>query len=131
MDTACTILLVDDDPSLVDVFAMVLQRGGYGVLTAGSAKQALELLGSHTISAIVTDLHMPTLEGADLLARIAAGKDPIPGILITGSGDLEEKYASAPGVSAILIKPIVNSVLLRTLARVLAKKKGGDPSPPK
>ncbi|HXB62001.1 MAG TPA: response regulator [Acidobacteriaceae bacterium] len=131
MTPACTILLVDDDPALIAVFAMVLQRGGYSVLTAGSAGQALELLSSHTVSAIITDLHMPTLEGAGLLAQVAAGKNPIPGILITGSGELEEQYTNAPGVSAILIKPIVNRVLLRTLERVLAKKKGGESSPPK
>jgi DNA-binding NtrC family response regulator len=131
MDSACTILLVDDDPTLIAVFATVLRRSGYTVLTAGSAKQAHEMLRAHTFSAIITDLHMPTLEGAELLAEVAAGKDPIPGILITGSGELEETYANAPGVSAILIKPIVRRTLLRTLERILAQKKGGESSPPK
>jgi CheY-like chemotaxis protein len=131
MDSACTILLVDDDPTLIAVFATVLRRGGYNVLTAESAAQALELLRANTVSAIITDLHMPRLEGAELLAEVAAGKDPIPGILITGSGELEEQYAGAPGVSAILIKPIVRRTLLRTLEQVLEQKKGGDSSPPR
>ncbi len=59
MDSACTILLVDDDPTLIAVFATVLRHSGYTVLTAGSAKQAREMLRDHAFSAIITDLHMP------------------------------------------------------------------------
>jgi DNA-binding NtrC family response regulator len=130
MDTTRTILLVDDDPTLLAVLAAVLRRSGYNVLTAGNAKQALELLRAGAIAAVITDLHMPRLEGAELLATVAAGIDPIPGILITGSGELEDEYANAPGVSAVLIKPIMSRTLLRTLERVL-EEKGGGSSPPR
>jgi two-component system response regulator HydG len=131
MDSACTILLVDDDPTLLAVLSAVLRRSGYTVLTANSAKQALEILSANTISAIITDLHMPKMKGTALLAQLAAAGSTIPAILVTGSGSLEEDaYAKEPGVSAVLFKPIGNRTLIRTLEKLLAQKKGGDSSPP-
>jgi DNA-binding NtrC family response regulator len=131
MDSACTVLLVDDDPTLLAVLAAVLRKSGYIVLCADSAAVALDLLGANAISAIITDLHMPKLNGLALLAQLAAAGSTIPAILVTGSGSLEEgTYANEPGVSAVLFKPIGNRILIRTLERVL-QKNGGDSSPPK
>jgi len=124
MGSACTILLVDDDPTLVAVLAAVLHRDGYTVLTANSAQQALEILSANTVSAIITDLHMPKMNGLALLAQLATAGSTIPAILVTGSGSLEEDaYAGKPGVSAVLFKPIGNRTLTRTLERLLADKK--------
>lgn len=122
MDSACTVLLVDDDPTLIAVFEAVLRKGGYTVLTAANGQQALEILRTSTISAIITDMHMPKMTGIALLGQLAAEGSKIPAILVTGSGKLEDSYAQAPGVSALLLKPIGSRTLLRTLERVLAQK---------
>jgi CheY-like chemotaxis protein len=129
MDTARTILLVDDDPTLRAVFATVLRRSGYSVLCAGGAEDALELLRTNSIAAILTDLHMPKMDGVALLAHIAAAGISIPAILMTGSGEHEAVHESTPGVDAVLVKPILRGTLLRTLERLLAQKKSGDSSP--
>jgi two-component system, NtrC family, response regulator AtoC len=131
MDSARTILLVDDDPTLIAVFEAVLRKGGYTVITAGNAEQALEILRTSSISAIITDLHMPKMNGIVMLGQLAAEGSTIPAILVTGSGKFEDSYAGEPGVSALLIKPIGSRTLLRTLERVLGQKKGGDSAPPK
>jgi len=120
MDTACTILLVDDDPTLIAVLAAVLRKNKYTVITAGSGEQALELLRTHTVSAIITDQHMPKMSGTALLEQIAASGSDIPGILVTGSGSFDEEvHSQKPGISAILFKPIGSRTLIRTLERVL------------
>jgi CheY-like chemotaxis protein len=131
MDSARTILLVDDDPTLIAVFEAVLRKSGYAVITASSGEQALELLRTNTIAAIITDLHMPKMNGIAMLGQLAAAGSTIPAILVTGSGKFEDSYAKQPGVSALLLKPIGSRTLIRTLERVLGKKNGGDSSPPK
>jgi len=131
MDTARTILLVDDDPTLSTVLAAVLRSGGYTVLTAASGAEALELLRSQSVSVVISDLHMPKMDGVALIAQITlnqltANARPIPAVLITGSGEFEDIHANAPGVDAILIKPIVRDTLLRTLERLLASVQDKD-----
>ncbi len=123
MNSARTILLVDDDPTLIAVLQAVLQRSGYTVLTAGSGEQALEVLRTSAVCAIITDLHMPKMNGLALLAHLAAAGSKVPAILVTGSGNIEDSYAKEPGVSAVLLKPIGNRTLIRTLERVLGQKK--------
>jgi CheY-like chemotaxis protein len=128
MDTACTILLVDDDPTLLAVLAAVLRKSKYIVITAGSGEQALEILRTSTISAIITDMHMPKMTGIALLAQLVAAGSSIPAILVTGSGNMNESYDQEPGVSAVLLKPIGNRTLIRTLERLLAQQKTCTPS---
>jgi CheY-like chemotaxis protein len=121
MDTARTILLVDDDPTLRTVFAAVLNRAGYLVLSADSAEEALQLLTSNpAIAAIITDLHMPKMNGSALLNEIVARGIRIPSIIV--SGELEELYATVPSLTTVLTKPITGATLLETLERVLKQK---------
>ena len=124
MDTAaCTILLVDDDPTLCTVFETVLRRRGYSVLTASSAEEALDILRDHTVSAIISDLHMPKMNGLEMLKHLHDNGSKVPAILITGQ--LEEIPPKAPGVTTVLSKPIAGGLLLSTLKRLLSPKKSG------
>jgi len=119
MNAVRTILLVDDDAVLSTVLETILSRGGYSVLCATSAHQALDLLAAHDVAAVITDLHMPRMKGDALLAHIAAAGKSLPAILITGSGESSDAYAHSPGVSAVLVKPIQRGDLLAALANIL------------
>jgi DNA-binding NtrC family response regulator len=119
MNTERTILLVDDDAALNTVLAAILRRSGYSVLSANSAEQALVLINSHSVTAIITDLYMPHMSGAALLKHLFAVGKSLPSILITGSSELEETYTNAPGISAVLIKPVQSAALIATLASIL------------
>ncbi|WCM18336.1 response regulator [Paraburkholderia bryophila] len=67
-----TILLVDDNSDLRHVFQFVLEEQGYRVLTASDGKEALEKAVAHLPDAIVTDWHMPELDGGELCRRVRA-----------------------------------------------------------
>lgn len=63
------ILLVDDEPVLLRLMQLVLERKGYSVLTTDSGKKALCFLTTEHIDLIVTDLMMPKMGGAELVER--------------------------------------------------------------
>jgi CheY-like chemotaxis protein len=70
--TACTILVIDDDPSIVSALARLLQRDGHTVETADNGQHALERLREHPYDLLLCDLRMPDLDGPafyDILTR--------------------------------------------------------------
>src|SRR5687767_5624858 len=85
------ILLVDDDPALLEALseALTLRMDGLGVETADSAKSALQRIGDTDHDAIVVDIKMPGMDGLELLAEIKKRQPQTPVLLITGHGDQE------------------------------------------
>ncbi len=78
------VLLVDDNPHVLQFLASAFKMHGCLVSTAPTAEDALELLSDHTFDLVVSDIKMPGLSGLDLL-RAAKGKQPgTPVVLITG-----------------------------------------------
>jgi CheY-like chemotaxis protein len=69
---ARTVLVVDDERDYVETMALLLQAGGYHVLTAADGHIALELLRAHPVHVVLTDLAMPVLGGFSLLQAIRA-----------------------------------------------------------
>src|SRR3954468_8358879 len=67
---APTVLVVDDEPSNLASIEKIFQRDGMRVLTADNAKAALEIVRSHRVEVILTDLMMPGTSGLDLLKAI-------------------------------------------------------------
>ncbi|HSG21352.1 MAG TPA: EAL domain-containing protein, partial [Azonexus sp.] len=64
-----TLLLVDDEPSVLSSLKRVLRRENYRILTANSGEEALALLAEHEVGVILTDQRMPGMTGTELLAR--------------------------------------------------------------
>jgi len=114
-----TILLVEDELTLATAVAAVLRHAGYTVLSASSASDALTLLHSHTVDAIIADQFLPKMTGDELLGHLAASGHVPPAILITGAGELEDELKKKPGVSKVLLKPIPPRTLLSTLEKLL------------
>ncbi len=81
------VLVVDDEPEIVASVEALLSRD-YRVLTAGSADEALALIGENQIGVILTDQRMPGGTGADLLARTLAIAPETTRILFTGYSDI-------------------------------------------
>ena len=116
-----TVMLVDDDPDILEAMDMVLDGAGYSVLTARSGKEALGLLRSHgpLPAVIVLDLMMPEMNGWQFRAEQA--KDPalgrVPVVVLSGARDLAEK-AAALGCSHYLQKPVGVHMLLAAIDAV-------------
>ncbi len=82
-----TVLFVDDEPALLDVSRIFLERGGeLKVDTCDSAIEALELLKDRSYDAIVSDYEMPCINGIEFLKRLRTMGDPTPFIIFTGKG---------------------------------------------
>jgi CheY-like chemotaxis protein len=62
-----TILVIEDDASLRDVLCMVLQTGGFDVLSAASAEESLPVFSSKAIDCVLADFKLPQMNGIDLL----------------------------------------------------------------
>ncbi len=73
-----TLLLVDDEPSILNALKRLLRREGYRILCAESGAQGLELLATNSVQVIVSDQRMPTMTGTEFLSRV---KDLYPDTL--------------------------------------------------
>jgi CheY-like chemotaxis protein len=92
--------------------AEVLELEGYPVATARDGAEALQAVALMRPSLVVTDLHMPNLDGATLVDRLhQAGYDP-PILLVTGTTRTPEQVAAAIGADAGLPKPFDLEALL-------------------
>jgi PAS domain S-box-containing protein len=80
-------LIVDDEPELLEIAKVYLEKNGdFEIIKASSAKEALELLSDDSVDAIVSDYQMPELTGIDLLREIRSRDDMRPFVLFTGKG---------------------------------------------
>jgi CheY-like chemotaxis protein len=109
-----SVLLVEDEPVLREIMAAWLERVTGKVFTAEHGREAVELLATHKINLVLSDVRMPGMNGIELLKWINAAPEPRPRmILITGFSDLALRDALAMGVEAILEKPIKREELLQ------------------
>ena len=118
------ILVVDDEPTLVELQRDILEQLGYTVTTAGSGTGALELLraGPATYDLVITDQTMPGLTGIQLAEEVRALRPDLPLILCTGYGDiLSEEEAGRHGIRKILAKPVESSYLAGQVREILAR----------
>lgn len=88
MNGARTILLVDDEPSILASLKRLFRQDGYRVLTAASGSDALESLALHPIQVIVSDQRMPDMSGTEFLNRVWQMYPETTRILLTGYTDI-------------------------------------------
>jgi len=82
-----SVLLVDDEPAILDVAQIFLERGGgMGVSLSESGPDALKMLGLHQFDIIVSDYEMPGMNGIDLLKEVKSRDPDTPFIIFTGRG---------------------------------------------
>jgi signal transduction histidine kinase len=82
-----SVLLVDDEPDLLEVAKLHLEKSGsFSVDTCQSAPHALSVIAGKRYDAIIADYHMPTMNGLDLLKELKAQGDKTPFIMLTGTG---------------------------------------------
>jgi CheY-like chemotaxis protein len=116
------ILLVDDEPLLVDLMERSLRLLGYRVESFTDSAAALAWLKEHDgeIDLVITDMTMPGLTGAELAEAVLACNPAMPIILCTGySEEMDAQKARELGISRFVAKPVDNRELALTIREVL------------
>ena len=105
-----TVLVADDDPTIVALLKATLRQDGFRVLTAGDGEAALRMARAERPALILLDWRMPGLEGIEVARALRTDSDPylrhVPIVLLTGETGSENTAAGfAAGVTDYLIKP--------------------------
>ncbi len=124
--THARILIVDDEPAVASMLKVVFETDGYRVVTAGSAAEALPLLGSETFDVLLTDMKMETDTAGYDVVHAARARSESTVILILTAFPLLAKDWRAAGADAALSKPANMMMLLKTVSELLEK---GRPRP--
>jgi DNA-binding NtrC family response regulator len=115
-----SILVIDDDPIILELLNAVLSRKGHEVVLAGLGQKGLQLFQQERPHVTIFDLMMPDVGGLDILREIRALDPTAPVIIHTGFGTEErEREARELGVTEFLSKDFSLHTLGATLDRVL------------
>jgi DNA-binding response OmpR family regulator len=116
---ALRILLVDDEPHLLDLVAQILEQHGHTVVCANDGVEALELAARGDVAPdlLITDVSMPQLGGYALCARLRERWPGLPAIVISGFGDTLDAPDGAATLQ--LAKPFDVSELTAMINRLI------------
>jgi DNA-binding NtrC family response regulator len=118
-----SILIIDDDKSILNIFTRILQKQGYSVDTAETGQEALEKLQANSYDLALVDVKLPDTNGTDLLARINQTHPNMTKIAITGFPSLEDATKVIDrGAAAYLVKPVKPEELVSIIAEKLKKQ---------
>lgn len=129
MTTGKHILIVDDYPDALDIWALYLRSLGYRVSTAGDGEAALAQAERLHPDLIVLDLELPLVSGFDVARRLRANPDTqfIPMIAATGFSHLAQlDRARECGFDHIVIKPCDPDMLVEEIERLLIAAEPND-----
>lgn len=118
-----TVLLVDDEPLILESLTTTISWEQFGVstlLTAPDGSRALELLEKNSVDLLITDIKMPHMDGLALLHKVRESYPDIHCILLTAYGEFEyARTAIHLGVENYLLKPFNKEELERTIETAL------------
>ncbi len=122
MQCAKKILLAEDDEVTRELMQRTLARQGYEVIVAEDGLRAFELAESLRPDLIITDLFMPSADGAHLIRRVRAKAEltATPILVTTGYGSGGAALTLSQGANAYEPKPVDPDSLLATVRRLLA-----------
>lgn len=116
------ILVVDDDVMVRKQLERLYVQGGFKVLTARSAEEALEYSGGGEIDLIVTDIRLPGMDGIQLIERMKEIHPDVPVIAITGYGDIEIAVTVLKqGARDFIVKPFTAQAIQQSTWAALEK----------
>lgn len=118
-----TILVVDDEKDMLAVLSNLFEKNGLSVLTAASGNNAVEAVKNNKIDIVFLDIHLPDIDGLDVLKQIMAVDKQIPVIMCSGLDD-EDLNESSLRIGAIdyVEKPFDNDKVIEKVRQILKKR---------
>jgi two-component system response regulator HydG len=121
---AVTVLVVDDERSNVESLDKIFLREGMRVLTAPDAKAALEIVRTHRVHVVVTDLMMPGTTGLDLLRAVKQVAPDVEVVLMTAFGSVEVAVsAMREGAYDFVEKPLKRMAIVKSVRKAAERQK--------
>src|SRR5215472_17557176 len=116
------LLLVEDNEELARLLAQRLQAAGYETDLLTTAAEALAAVATTRYAAMVLDLGLPDGDGLSVLREIRQGKDPLPVLVLTARGGLQDRVSGLrSGADDYLVKPFAFEELLARLEALLRR----------
>lgn len=123
------VLIVEDDPDLLEALCATLKLDGYTTLAASSGEQAIDLLRTHPAGLVISDVQMRPMDGYTLLQAIKRSHPWIPVVLMTAYGEVDKAVAAMrSGASDYLLKPFDPHSLLAHVRHYLLTVSDEDES---
>ena len=114
------ILCIDDDPDLLHLHTIVLERAGYSVIAASAAPEAMDLFRAQAVDLVITDHILPGQSGSELIGEMKRIKPRVPVIMLSGLPEAPEGEQHAD----VFVEKIAGAEeLLRTVASTLIRYK--------
>jgi two-component system response regulator MprA len=115
---AVEVLIVDDEPAVVDALDRALVQEGYSVASAGDGRAALDHVAKAPPDAVILDVSMPQMSGLEVCRRLRANGDRTPVLMLTARDEVADRVAGLDaGADDYVVKPFA---LAELLARVRA-----------
>ena len=117
-----SILVVDDDLHILEVLEARITAADFQAFTASGAREALEIIQSHQVDLMVSDVRMPGMGGMDLLEKVHKLRPSLPVIFLTAYGTIPDAVeAVKAGAADYLTKPFDGLDLIEKIRHVLGK----------
>jgi two-component system response regulator VicR len=120
------IMVVDDEPDLLEVVKLILESDGYQVVTASSGQEALNIIEKEKPDLVLLDIIMPKMDGWEVFSRIKSNikTHDIPVIMLTAKDQRIDKLIGlhVVRVDDYITKPFGRAELLERIKRVLQEK---------
>jgi CheY-like chemotaxis protein len=114
-----SVLIVDDEPEICDVFKMALEIEGFQVMSTTSGTEAIELVRTKEFDVILLDIFMRDITGFEVLDKVRAFSQ-IPVVVFTARPDIFD-MALRLGASGFIAKPLNPATLVTKVREILAK----------
>jgi two-component system response regulator MprA len=120
------LLVVDDDPSVREALALVLDLNGFDVATAADGREAIRTLALDSPDAVILDVLMPGLDGLEVCRRMRAIGNRTPVLMLTARAEVSDRVAGLEaGADDYLAKPFAHEELVARL-RALLRRTGWE-----
>ncbi|MBN3039115.1 MAG: response regulator [Candidatus Omnitrophica bacterium] len=114
------ILVIDDEPHIVQLLKSRLQANGYEVVAASNGKEGLERVEQENPDLIILDILMPAMDGYTFVRRLRKASREIPVIVLTGQGAMQDLFA-VEGINDYMVKPFKAEELLEKIEKYIGK----------
>ena len=122
------ILLVDDEPNIIELAQLYLEREGYRTISAPDGQAALDAVDRHRPDLVVLDLMLPEIDGLEVCRRLRGKNDPVAILMLTARDeDIDKILGLELGADDYLTKPFNPRELVARVKAIL--RRGGQSEP--